>query len=48
MAIDLVYPLSVLVLGGVAATNMAALPYAAGMVLLVLIYNAFRSSLCLH
>ena len=45
MALDLVYPLSALTLAAVAATNMRALPYAAVMVVLALIWNAFQRSM---
>jgi hypothetical protein len=45
MAIDPVYPLALVVLGGVAATNRAFLPHAVGVVLLLLLLNAFRSSM---
>jgi len=45
MAIDLIYPLSALVLGAVAFTNKDAIPYAAGLILLMLVYNTFRGSI---
>jgi hypothetical protein len=44
MASDLVYPLSAVTLGAVAVTNIRALPYAAAIVVLVLIWNAFKGS----
>jgi hypothetical protein len=44
MAIDLIYPLSLIVLVAVAATNMASLPYAAGLVVLMLAFNSFNKS----
>jgi hypothetical protein len=44
MAIDLIYPLSLVILGAVAATNMASLPYAAGLVVLMLAFNSFNKS----
>jgi hypothetical protein len=44
MAIDLIYPLSLVILGAVAATNMASLPYAAGLVVLVLAFNSFNKT----
>ena len=45
MAIDLTYPLALLVLAGVAATNMASLPYATGLVVVLLAINSFRTSM---
>jgi cytochrome-b5 reductase len=45
MAIDLTYPLALLVLAGVAATNMASLPYAAGLVVVLLAILSFRTSM---
>ena len=44
MAIDLTYPLAMLILAGVAATNMASLPYATGLVVMLLAINSFRTS----
>jgi hypothetical protein len=44
MAIDLIYPLSLVILGAVAATNMASLPYAAGLVVLMLAFSSFNKS----
>jgi hypothetical protein len=45
MAIDLIYPLAFVVLAGVAATNMTSLPYAAGLVVVLLVLNSFRTSI---
>lgn len=45
MTVDLVYPLAFVVLAGVAATNMASLPYAAGLVMVLLVMNTFRTSM---
>jgi hypothetical protein len=45
MAVDLVYPLAFVVLAGVAATNLASLPYTAGLVIVLLVLNSFRTSM---
>ena len=45
MAIDLLYPLAFVVLAGVAATNLASLPYTAGLVIVLLVLNSFRTSM---
>ena len=45
MAIDLVYPFALIILGGVAATKTEFLPYATGVVVLLLALNSMRSSL---
>lgn len=45
MAINPVYPLALVILGGVAAMKMEFVPYAAGGVVLLLAVNSLRSSL---
>jgi hypothetical protein len=44
MAIDPVYFLALVILGGVATTKREFLPHAAGVVLILLVLNALRSS----
>jgi hypothetical protein len=45
MAIEIVYPLALVVLGGVGATKREFFPHAAGLVLILLALNFLRSSL---
>ena len=45
MAIDLIYPFALIILVGVAATKTEFLPYATGVVVLLLALNSMRSSL---
>ena len=47
MAIDPVYPIALIILGGITATKTEYLPYAAGVVVLLLAANSLRSSLFL-
>ena len=45
MAIDPVYLLALVILGGVATTKREFLPHAAGVVLILLVLNTLRSSM---
>jgi len=45
MAIDPIYPLTLVILGGVATTKREFLPYAAGVVVILLLLNTLRSSM---
>lgn len=45
MAIDLIYPVALVILGGVATTKREFLPHAAGVVLVLLVLNTLRSSM---
>jgi hypothetical protein len=45
MAIDPVYFLALVILGGVATTKREFLPHAAGVVLILLVLNTLRSSM---
>jgi hypothetical protein len=45
MTIDLIYPFALIILAGIAATKTEFLPYATGVVVLLLALNSMRSSL---